>query len=60
VNRQNDATVPLEAQQRNKDVKDMENRLDQLETMMKNQDETLRRLTDLMSNLAGGGAKDDK
>lgn len=60
VNRQNDATVPLEAQQRSKDVKEMENRLDQLESMMKNQDETLRRLTDLMANLAGGGAKDDK
>ncbi|WP_417451680.1 XrtA/PEP-CTERM system-associated ATPase [Kordiimonas sp.] len=60
VNRQNDATVPLEAGARTKDVKQMENRLEQLESMMKNQDETLRRLTDLMANLAGGGAKDDK
>ncbi len=60
VNRQNDATLPLDAQQRTKYVKAMENRLEQLESMMKNQDETLRRLTDLMANLAGGGAKDDK
>ena len=60
VNRQNDSTIPLEAKPQNKEVKEMENRLDNLESMIKNQDETLRRLTDLMANLAGGGAKDDK
>lgn len=60
VNRQNDSTVPLEAKHETKEVKQMENRLDQLENMMKNQDETLKRLTELMATMAGGGSKDDK
>jgi len=57
VNLQNDATVPLEASK--EASAEMENRMDKLEGMMKSQDETLQKLTSIMAQLAGGGAKDD-
>lgn len=63
VNRQNDPSIPLENSSKSGDGKEkeeMENRLNQLENMMKSQDETLKQLTNLMSQLAGGGSKDDK
>jgi len=58
---QNDATIPLEASGKpaGKETKEMEGRMDKIETMMKSQDETLQKLTSLMAQLAGGGAKGD-
>ncbi|UTW57583.1 XrtA-associated ATPase [Kordiimonas sp. SCSIO 12603] len=58
VNRQNDATIPLEASG-GKSVEEMENRMDKLENMMKSQDETLQKLTSIMAQLAAGGSKGD-
>jgi hypothetical protein len=60
LNRQNDATIPLEAEKIQKENKEMEGRLDQLEGMMKSQDQTLQQLTQLMTQLAGGMANKDK
>lgn len=58
--KQGDATVPLEAEKLKKENEEMGNRLDQLETMMKSQDQTLQQLTQLMTKLAGGGDDKDK
>ncbi|NVJ69299.1 MAG: AAA family ATPase [Alphaproteobacteria bacterium] len=73
VNLQNDPSLPLEkvgqpsegkdggkSKASGKGSEEMENRLNQLETMMKSQDETLKQLTNLMAQLAGGGSKDEK
>lgn len=73
VNLQNDPSLPLEkvgqpsegkdsgkSKASDKSSDEMENRLNQLETMMKSQDETLKQLTNLMAQLAGGGSKDEK
>ncbi len=59
VNRQNDATIPLEANA-SKEVEKMEGRMDKLENMMKSQDETLQKLTSIMAQLASGGSKGDE
>jgi len=53
----NDASIPLEADRA--DSKEMEGRMEKLEGMMKSQDETLQKLTNIMAQLASGGAKDD-
>lgn len=60
VNKQNDATIPLEASELKKANKDIEGRMDQIENMMKSQDQTLQQLTQLMAQLANGGKKDDE
>ncbi|MFC4349712.1 XrtA/PEP-CTERM system-associated ATPase [Kordiimonas lipolytica] len=74
VNLQNDPSVPLErsggsgakesssgkSAEKDKEKEEMQDRINQLENMMKSQDETLKQLTSLMAQLAGGGEKDDK
>ena len=60
VNKQNDATIPLEAAELKKANKDIEGRMDQIENMMKSQDQTLQQLTQLMAQLANGGNKDNE
>lgn len=65
-----DRTVPLEASAgrpaaaakssgNDDQIKSMENRMDQIEGMMKSQDETLKKLTELMGALAASKSADD-
>jgi len=52
-----DAGLPLEGAKESST--EMEGRMNKLEGMMKSQDETLQKLTEIMSQLAGGGSKDN-
>lgn len=61
VNRQNDQGIPLEKLEQQKKANDeIEGRMSQLENMMKSQDQTLQQLTQLMTQLASNGKKDDE
>lgn len=60
-----DPTVPLEAGSVRESgagraqINAMEGRIDQLETMLKGQDETLKKLTELMTQMAGAARNED-
>ncbi len=62
-----DSTVPMEAMQQraskadggDKNVEDMQDRINQLESMIKGQDEMLRKLTEMMGQMAGSSRDDD-